>query len=175
MSRHPLDRLIAWLIDWMCILGWVAATAAVGVPLYLAGVTDGLGTGVLNVIATIVIVVPVTFALAKMESGPRGATIGKRVRGLIVRDAAGGPAASFGQSLIRNVFKVALPWTLGHWVAFELSQSAGGSVPPWMWLATALAYVLPLVYLASLFLGQGRTPYDRLSRTIVTARSLPSP
>jgi uncharacterized RDD family membrane protein YckC len=167
MSRHPLDRLIAWLIDWLCILAWVAVVAAVGVPLYLSGVTDSLGTGVLNVIATVVIVVPVTIALAKMESGPRGATIGKRVRGLQVVDAAGDSAASFGQCLIRNGLKVALPWTLGHWVAFELSQSAEGSVPVRMWLVTALAYVLPLAYLASLFLGQGRTPYDRVSRTVV--------
>lgn len=119
-----------------------------------------------NVIASNVIVLPVTIALAKMESGPRAATIGKRVRGLRVV-GADGSAASFGQTLLRNGLKVALPWTLGHWVAFKLSQNSGGSVPPPMWLATALAYVLPLAYLVSLFLAQGHTPYDRVSRTVV--------
>ncbi len=28
------------LVDWLCILGWVAVTVAVGVPLYIAGVTS---------------------------------------------------------------------------------------------------------------------------------------
>jgi uncharacterized RDD family membrane protein YckC len=172
MSRHPLDRLLAWLIDWMCILAWVAVTAAVGVPLYLTGLTRTLTSGVLNVIATIVIVVPVTVALAKMESGPRQATVGKRIRGLRVLDSGRGSRANFGQALLRSGLKVALPWTLGHWVAFELSQSTGGDpVPPWAWAATASAYVLPIGYVGSLFLGRGRTPYDRISGTVVAPKA----
>ena len=33
---------------------------------------------------------------------------------------------------------------------------------------TALAYFLPIAYVASLFIGSGRTPYDRIIRTAVT-------
>lgn len=33
---------------------------------------------------------------------------------------------------------------------------------------TALAYFLPIAYVASLFIGSGRTPYDRITRTAVT-------
>jgi hypothetical protein len=40
-------------------------------------------------------------------------------------------------------------------------------VPGWLWAATASAYFLPIVYVATLFLGSGHTPYDRLSRTTV--------
>lgn len=81
MSRHPWDRLVAWLIDWMCVLAWVAVTAAVGVPLFLAGVTDGLSEGALNIIPAVIVVVPVTISLARLESGAREATVGS------VRDA----------------------------------------------------------------------------------------
>ena len=44
-------------------------------------------------------------------------------------------------------------------------ESAHGSV----WVLTALAYVLPLVYVASLFAHDGRTPYDRAARARVIA------
>ena len=167
MSRPSWNRLTAWFIDWLCILAWVGLTAAVGVPLYLSGVTANLGTGPLNVIATLVVVVPVTLALAKMEAGPREATVGKRLRGLRVVQSGSGFRASFRQTLLRNALKVTLPWSLGHWIAFELSRSTGRSVAPWMWAATALAYVLPVIYVASLFRGRGITPYDRISHTVV--------
>ncbi|GMA93330.1 hypothetical protein GCM10025881_01540 [Pseudolysinimonas kribbensis] len=72
--RAALRRIVAFLIDWLCILGWVAVTAAVGVPLYLGGVTRGLDTVALNVIATVVLVIPVVVAAAVFESRRRAAT-----------------------------------------------------------------------------------------------------
>jgi hypothetical protein len=52
VNRQPWNRLLAWVIDWICTLAWVALTAAVGIPLWLAGITGGLTAGALNIIAT---------------------------------------------------------------------------------------------------------------------------
>ncbi|MGN6127372.1 MAG: RDD family protein, partial [Humibacter sp.] len=78
MRRRPWRRLVAWLIDWACILVWAGIVAAVGVPLYLAGVTRDVDDVTLNVIAAATIVVPVTLGLAALESSGWQATLGKR-------------------------------------------------------------------------------------------------
>ena len=61
-----------------------------------------------------------------------------------------------------------VPWTIGHAAVFSIVQ-AGGSVPVpvSVWLLTVVAYVLPIMYVAFLFVGQGRTPYDLISGTVV--------
>lgn len=167
-SRHPWNRLVAWLIDWLCVSTWVAASAAVGVPLYLAGRTRGLSTITLNIIASTAVVMPVTIGLAWLESSAREATIGKRTRRLRVVDADTGSRIPFRRALLRNAVKIAVPWMLGHAVVYEIVQtSKAGDVPGWLAVATGGAYVLPAVYVVSLFVRRGRTPYDWMSRTTV--------
>jgi uncharacterized RDD family membrane protein YckC len=78
----PRRRLLAFGLDWLLILAWAALVAAVGIPLYLRGLTSGLSVTAVSVIATTVLVVPVTAWLAWLESRPAHATIGKRVLGL---------------------------------------------------------------------------------------------
>jgi uncharacterized RDD family membrane protein YckC len=169
MTGRPFARLLAWLIDWLCVLGWVAVTAVVGVPLYLSGVTAAVGQVGLNVIATVVTVVPVVLWLSVSESS-RQATVGKRVRGLKVVDAATGAPVSFARALVRNTLKIGVPWLIGHAAAIAIvGASAEASVPPQVWVLTAVAYVLPLSYVVSLFIGSGRTPYDFVARTVVRA------
>lgn len=168
MSREPWNRLIAWLIDWLCLLAWVAVTAAVGVTLDVTGVTPDLSRGALNIIATVIVVVPVTGAFALLESSGWEATVGKRTRRLRVVDAESGSPVPFRRTLRRNFVKIALPWMIGHAVVFEIvTRDAAGQVPGWLWVATAGAYVLPAFYVVSLFIGRGRTPYDWVSRTTV--------
>lgn len=84
MNRHPWKRLLAWLVDWLLVLVWAGITAAVGIPLFLSGATAGLDTVALNVISVVILVVPVTVALAALESGRHRATIGKRTQHLVV-------------------------------------------------------------------------------------------
>ena len=43
--KYPVDRLFAWLIDWLVILAWVAIVAAIGVPLFLGGDDLACATG----------------------------------------------------------------------------------------------------------------------------------
>jgi uncharacterized RDD family membrane protein YckC len=163
--RLPWRRIAAWAIDWLCIIGWVAVTAAVGVPLYLAGVIAPVGQLTLNVVGALVVVVPVVVGAALFER-TRGGTPGKRV--LRLRVESGGAQPSFVQALGRNALKIGVPWLIGHAAVFALvSTAAEATVPVPVWILTVLAYVIPLVYLVTLFLPPGRTPYDSAVRTIV--------
>src|ERR1035437_4764232 len=101
------------LVDWFCILVWVAITAAVGVPLYLSGVTHSVGAVASNLVAALMMVLPTTVVLTLLGSSPREASIGKRTRHLRVVDAVTGSRVSFQRSILRK-------WglhlgTLGAW------------------------------------------------------------
>lgn len=175
-------RILAWCIDWACILVWVAATAAVGIPLYLNGTITAVGMVAANLIGAFVMVVPVVLAAAFCESRTTSATPGKRALGLRLRtrSASAGPPR-FRITLARNLIKIGLPWILGHAAVYAITadSSRAAAVPASVWALTAAAYLLPIVYIVSLFIGAGRTPYDRITGTQVdrsprTAGSSPS-
>lgn len=158
----------------LCISGWVAVLAVAGATLYVTGVLRSLSAGAGNLVSFLVLVLPVTVALARSESGPLEATIGKRARRLRVVDAGTGSQASFGRALLRNAAKIAVPWELGHTVAYGLIGAVpGASIPGWLVSAMVAAHILPTVYVVTLFVGHGRTPYDWLSRTIVVREDGP--
>jgi hypothetical protein len=163
-------RIVAWLIDWACILGWVALTAAIGVPLFLAGVTPTMDVATMNLVGALVVVVPVVIGAAWFESRSRPATPGKRVLALEV--LTDGRRPRFGAALVRNALKIGVPWLIGHAAVFAITTGSadGGDVPAGAWVLTAAAYVVPLVWIVSLFIAGGRTPYDRLSGTTVVRR-----
>jgi asparagine N-glycosylation enzyme membrane subunit Stt3 len=94
MIRDPRNRLLAWVVDWFFILVWVGVLAAIGVPHYLAGMTGGLTLVAQNIIATLVLVVPVTLILAGFKSTAREASIGKQLRHLLVVNARTGQRVS---------------------------------------------------------------------------------
>ncbi len=54
--------------------------------------------------------------------------------------------------------------------ALASGSTQAAPVSPWIWALTVAAYVLPIVYAVSLFFGEGRTPYDRITGTKVTRR-----
>ena len=168
-------RIVAWLIDWACILGWVALTAAIGVPLYLAGMTASAGPVALNVIGALVVVVPVVLGAAWFESRPVAATPGKRALGLVVRTDAGRPP--FRTALVRNLVKIGVPWLIGHAavVAIVSGSATIDPIPVGVWVLTGLAYVIPALWIVSLFVAGGRTPYDLISGTDVVRRSVRAP
>jgi uncharacterized RDD family membrane protein YckC len=157
--------MLAWVIDWLCMLVWVLVVAAISVPLYLAGVISALDVRVENVLAFILFIAPITLALAWRESSARQATPGKRARRLIV--TTNNRRVSFRRALLRNALKLALPWELGHTVAFTLA-AGNGVIPAWIVPVAALTYALPIVYVVTLFVGDGRTLYDRVAGTVVS-------
>lgn len=163
-----MRRILAWLVDWLWILLGLAGLLVVS--LLLRSWEWELSAVGWNILTFFVTVVPVTLWLAWREAAPRGATPGKRRLGLQVVDAGDGTLVPFGRSLVRNLAKVAVPWELGHTVAFGFATLEAG-VPGWLTALTVLIYALMIWYVASLFIGSGVTPYDRLARTRVVAGS----
>ncbi|MHB1171809.1 MAG: RDD family protein [Lacisediminihabitans sp.] len=178
MRRQSWNRIVAWLIDWLCILGWILITAAVGVPLTLSGVIGVIGANSgdlleLNIVGLVVMILPVTLVFAWMESRPSGQTLGKRIRRIHVDTMRAGNPLTYRRSLVRNAGKFAVPWTIGHAAVICIFEaSAAGHVPVWVIVLTAVAYVIPIMYVASLFIGSGRTPYDRVAGTRVESVSV---
>lgn len=164
-------RIVAWLIDCVCILAWVVVTAAVGVPLYHAGLIQPAGPVASNLIGAIVVVVPVVFAAAYLDSRDLPGTPGKRVLGLIVLSPTGRP--TFPVAFLRDSLKIGVPWLIGHTASFAIvaSSATTSSVPIRVWVLTGAAYAVPAIWVVSLFSPSGRTVYDRLSRTGVHRRA----
>lgn len=163
-----MRRLLAFLIDWLGMLGWIAVTAAIGVPLYLAGVIRAVDPLTLNLVAALVVIVPIVVAAAAFEGGRRGATPGKRALHLEVRHGVRVPGLP--RALGRNALKIGVPWAIGHAavVALATTGSSGTPTPAVGITLLGAAYVLPIVYVVGLFTGIGRPLYDRILSTRVT-------
>jgi uncharacterized RDD family membrane protein YckC len=100
------------------------------------------------------------------EAGGRAATPGKRVLRLAVRHGDDRPG--WRRSLVRNALKVALPWELGHTAALALAATPTTTAAEAVGMACGIgACLIALGYLVSLFVGTGRTPYDRVAGTAV--------
>lgn len=169
--KLPMRRIMAWCIDWACILGWVAATAAVGIPLYTSGLIHFSGSVQQNVVGAAMIVAPVVTAAAVCESRPKASTPGKKLLQLQVRTGSERPG--FLRALARNGLKLGVPWLIGHAAVYALT-TANGTTPAGVWILTVTAYAVPLVYVVSLFIADGRTPYDRICATEVTTAPPPT-
>ncbi|MEV0802361.1 RDD family protein [Kribbella sp. NPDC050281] len=161
-SRLAWLRITAWLVDWLCIL--VLALALVPIGLAVRGLE--LPVWALNLGSFLLLVLPATLWLAWRESA-RGATPGKRLRGLMVVSVRTGRRVSFGRALARNVLKVTVPWELGHTVAYGFATEAepGG----WLIVVSIVLYAVVLVWIAGLFARV--SPYDAMAGTRVTLTS----
>ena len=158
-------RIAAWLVDWALILAWAAVL--LGASLLLRTSRWDLGLLGWNLVSFAVLVAPVTLVLARREG--RGATPGKRRTHVRVTDQDTGAPIGFGRALLRSSAKIAVPWTLGHALAFQLAAGdANAEVPLWVVPVAALTYGLVAWYLVALFVRRGRTPYDWLAGTVVT-------
>jgi len=151
-------RITAWVVDWLCIL--VLAVVLVPIGLVVRGLE--LPVWALNLGSFLLLVLPATLWLAWRESA-RGATPGKRLRGLMVVSARTGRQASFGRALVRNGLKVTVPWELGHTVAYGFATESDPGV--WLIVVSIVLYAVVLVWIAGLFARV--TPYDAIAGTRV--------
>ena len=110
---------------------------------------------------------PIMLYFAVSESSRWQATIGKRVLRLQVTDDHGGRPPLL-RTLLRAVVKFA-PWELAHTGVWHVPGTPFVSEPAafsyGIWTA---ALLLALWWFASIWLGDGRTPYDRIAGTVVT-------
>ena len=155
--------MLAGLIDLGLALAWALVVAAVGVPLYLTGRTAAVGPLALNLVGLALVVLPVTVALTLLECGRYEATPGKLKFGLRVRVDPTGERISWQRSLLRNLLKLGVPWSLGHLAAIALAGGGGVDAQ----IGAILSMAVPIAYLITLFTGGGRTVYDRLAGTMV--------
>ena len=169
-------RLIASLLDYCVVLAWLAALAAVFVPLHLAGF-DPWGDRV-DLVSFVASVLPVWLYLTVTEAGARHATWGKRRARLVVRaagsiaawDTAAGGSAGAGRIAARNAVKL-LPWALAHLGVAPLiaGDGAGALVDPDLaWVPITAAYVLVGLTLALVFIRRDRAAlHDLIAGTRV--------
>jgi uncharacterized RDD family membrane protein YckC len=115
---------------------------------------------------------PVILYFSFCESSPWQATVGKRALRIQVVTLAG-HRCSLSRTLTRATVKF-LPWELGgHTFVWQLLRAprpdgaAMPSVPIWAWALMILAVLVDIWYLLALFIGDRRTPYDRIARTCV--------
>jgi uncharacterized RDD family membrane protein YckC len=134
-------RLLAALLDYGLMLGWLVALAALFVPLHFAGYE--LWNGHADAVAFAASVFPVWLYLTVTESRSSGATWGKRRAGLRVvgpRKRRARPA----RIAVRNAVKL-LPWQLAHLgvVALLAGRDAATLVSPGAaWIPISATYAL---------------------------------
>ena len=119
---------------------------------------------------------PFALYFAFLESSRRQASLGKRLLGIQVT-TLDGHRPGFGRALLRALVKF-IPWMIGHMVPNQLLpqilSGRNGPMPGWLWGACVVAAGGALLYLVTLFVGDGRTPYDRVAGTRVVPGRPPS-
>ncbi|SDE01765.1 RDD family protein [Auraticoccus monumenti] len=163
---HPLAgrRGRAYALDCLCYLGIAGAMVPVGLAVrHLPALQDPWAVVAVSALPPVV----ATVLAAWTESGPRGATPGKRRVGLTVRGREG-DRPRFGRTLARNAVKIALPWQLGHVVAVLAADGGFERRDPALLTATALTYPVVGLLVGGVLLGSGRPLHDRLAGTTVT-------
>ena len=179
MTRpRPLavPRLLAFLVDYGVMVLFVAVVSAAGFAIRSQlGMTLSMPPTFQQKLFSEALVfagviLPIMLYFAVSESSRWQATIGKRVLRLQVTDVHGGRRPLL-RTLLRAVVKFA-PWELAHTGVWHVPGtpfvSEPGAFSFGLWIA---ALLLALWWFASIWLGDGRTPYDRLAGTMVTRAS----
>ncbi len=163
MTSTTRSRLLAGLIDLGLVLAWALVVAGIVGLLLSAGPARAVSTLTLHLIGIAVVVLPATIGLTLLEAGRYEATPGKLKYGLRVRRDPSGERISWGRSLVRNLLKLGLPWTLGHLAVISIGASVGVDAV----IGVLASAAVPIAYVVSLLIGDGRTIYDRLAGTMV--------
>lgn len=163
MVANPRQRILAALLDIAVLLLWGVLVLA-GVAVAAAwGDTPQLGPFGYNLIAVVLVVLPVTVAFTVWEAGRYEATPGKQKVGLRVRTDPGGERLSWQRSAARNLLKFGVPWTLAQSAVLALFSAPAADAA----VGVIFAIGVPIAYLASLVIWGNRTVYDWLLGTTV--------
>jgi uncharacterized RDD family membrane protein YckC len=165
-------RLAAFAVDYLAIAAYIGLLTAAGAGVRAAfslevGMPATLRERLMaHLIGLLTLTLPVTLYFALFEGSARQATPGKGALGLRVQTSAG-MRASRSRALARTAVKF-VPWELAH---TALWHTPGWPLQPEPTLLHGMAYAGSLLlatwYVASLFLGERRTPYDRVAGTHV--------
>jgi uncharacterized RDD family membrane protein YckC len=178
--RMPKRRIAAFGVDYLIITAWIGLITAIG---FGARAIFGIETAPVmsqankvrgHAIAFFSLTLPVILYFAIAESSRWQATVGKRVLGLRVHTVTSAQV-SLGRSLARSTIKF-LPWEIAHTAIWHVPGQPFVSMPaPINFLGYAVALAGAGVFVAAVFRGRGRTPYDLVAGTMVVEvpRNLP--
>lgn len=169
-----VSRVLASLVDYLVILGWMLVLAVITTLLWL--VTGEfynwlqLGVAGAQLLGFLVLVLPVGIYLFLSEASPAAATLGKRRMRLHVVNRRTGGRASTAQILLRTVIKL-LPWEIAHfsvWNFVAIASTGSTEFPSWLYAVAIFADLLPVLFLLLVaFEAEGRAPHDLIAGTRV--------
>jgi len=157
-------RLLAFGIDW-CVLAAYAGLLFLFVTPFVSPLFKQ-SPYLAELTGFFLLTLPMTLYFSVMEASSWSGTLGKRLLRLRVIPRGGKRKVSYLRSLLRSSLKL-LPWELAHfavWNVFVFEDSAAGGIGI---VALVLAYGLIFTYWVSLFVRDGRTPYDHFAGVIV--------
>lgn len=163
MVANPRQRILAALVDIAVMLLWGVLVLSAVAMAAAWGFAPHLGPFGYNLIALVMVVLPVTIAFTAWEAGRYEATLGKRRVGLRVRTDPGGERLSWQRSAVRNLLKFGLPWTLAQSAVLALFTAPAADAA----IGVIFAIGVPIAYIASLVIWGNRTVYDWLLGTTV--------
>ncbi len=168
-----IRRLLAFLVDYGVMVIFVAVVSAAGFAIRLQlGVAPSMPTTfqqklLAEALVFAAVILPIMLYFAVSESSRWQATIGKRALRLQVTDVHGG-RPPLRRTLVRAAVKFA-PWELAHTGVWHVPGPPFVSEPAvFSWGVWIAALLLALWWFASIWLGDGRTLYDRIAGTVVT-------
>jgi uncharacterized RDD family membrane protein YckC len=121
-----------------------------------------------DLIAFLVLVLPVILYFTLQEGSSRRSTWGKRKAGLLVVDGRG-RKLSYGRAFLRSFLKF-LPWQIAHTSLFHWEGWPFAPEEPSLavLVGIGLAYLLVGIYIASVMISnEHKTPYDLAARSYV--------
>ncbi|MCM8558439.1 RDD family protein [Sphingomicrobium sediminis] len=160
--KQPVRRLAAFGFDYLLIACWAVFVGLVSVATGLhenLDMSSWAGRAGAHLVGFLSLTLPVIAYFALTEGGPKRASLGKRALKLQVEG---------NRTWLRNIVKF-LPWEIAHAaIWWQDAQPFVDPMPPTNMAVSVAAMLIGLAYVASLFVGDGRTPYDRLAGTRVT-------
>jgi uncharacterized RDD family membrane protein YckC len=158
-------RLLAFAIDFLSIATYILVLGVIGTStMHLTTEFVGLTSPwTMDLLAFVVLVLPVILYFALQEGSQRQATWGKRRVGIKVVNARG-QKLSWLQALIRSAIKF-LPWQLAHTCVIQIWS---GQTSSWLIIGAVLAQGLVVINVLSILVTRDhRALYDWLSGAYV--------
>jgi uncharacterized RDD family membrane protein YckC len=168
----PRRRLLAFSVDYLLVLAWMALLASIGfivrrtLHFQLNTLETARHKWFGHTVSFTSLTLPVVAYFAVGEGSRWHATPGKRAFGIRVESWAGGPI-SMRRSVLRSALKF-IPWEIAHTILWHSPGQPFVSEPDlWGKVGYAAAIGGASLYIVSLLVLDGRTPYDRLAKTCV--------
>lgn len=166
------QRLGAFALDYLLLLGYLLGITLVFLLLNAVFPTSAWLFGErirAQLVAFLLVTLPITLYFAVTESSARQATWGKQKLKLMVSDRAGN-RISFWRALGRTLLKF-IPWEMTHTLIWQI-QFSQGEPAGWINYGFGLVYLLVGLNIVSLLMSKTKQSlYDWIAGTYVIRRA----